>query len=377
MRVLEIGKFYPPQHGGMERVLHNLATGLVRRGHAVRALVAAPGEDASHETRDGVEVVRVGNWGTLRSVPVCPGLPAAVRASLRDFDPDVVHLHVPHPLGALAWWLARDRRPLVVTYHSDIVRQRRLGALYAPLGRRTLSGAAAIHVTSEALIDSSRTLAPWRDRCHAIPLGVDTAHWAEPSAAGVQRWIDAYGGRFLLFVGRLVYYKGVNVLLEALRDTEIPLVVAGDGPMRHEWETLARVLGLGDRVHFVGEVAEDALPALYGAAHAFVLPSQAPSEAFGLVQLEAMAAGLPLVVTRASAGVVSVHEGDRTALLVDVGDPDALRRALVRVFEDDDLARRLGDAARHRVRAFYELDHAVVRVEDLLARAVRGRSTAP
>ena len=130
-------------------------------------------------------------------------------------------------------------------------------------------------------------------------------------------------------------------------------------------------------MHFVGEVAEDALPALYGAARAFVLPSQAPSEAFGIVQLEAMAAGLPLVVTRASEGVVSVHEGDTTALLVDRADPEGLREALLRVWEDDTLARELGEAARKRVRAFYELDHSVERVEDLLLRAVRGRSTAP
>lgn len=377
MKVLEIGKFYPPQRGGMETVLHDLSTGLARRGHAVRALVAAPGEDSSRDVIDGVEVERSGNWGTVRSVPVCPTLPADVRRALREFDPEVVHLHVPHPLGALAWTLARDARPLVVTYHSDIVRQRVLGALYGPLGRKVLASADAIHVTSEGLIASSRTLAPFREKCRAIPLGVDTQRWTNPSPVRVQQWIDDVGQRFVLFVGRLVYYKGLEVLIEAIRDTPVHVVVAGDGPMRTEWETLAKVLGVADRVRFLGEVGEDALPALYGAARAFVLPSQAPSEAFGLVQLEAMAAGLAMVVTRASEGVVSVHDGDKTALLVDLRDVDGLRDALLRVWEDDDLVRRLGDAARTRVRAFYELDHSVERVEDLLLRAARGRSTAP
>jgi rhamnosyl/mannosyltransferase len=377
MKVLEIGKFYPPQRGGMETVLHDLSAGLVRRGHRVRAIVAASGEDAVHETVDGVELRRLGNWGTIRSVPFCPSLPSEVRTSLRDLDPDVVHLHLPHPLGAVAWLVARDGRPLVVTYHSDIVRQRALGALYAPVGDRVLRRAEVIHVTSEALADQSRTLARWRHKCRAVPLGVDVEHWSKPDPARVQEWIDDLGPRFVLFVGRLVYYKGIDVLLEALRGTEVRLVVAGDGPMRTEWETLSKVLGLSDRVRFLGEVGERALPALYAAARAFVLPSQAPSEAFGLVQLEAMAAGLPLVVSRASEGVASVHEDGTTALLVERGDVEGLRDAVRRVHDDDDLARRLAEAGRRRVRAFYELEHTLDRVEALLLGAARGVSTAP
>lgn len=376
MKVLEIGKFYPPQRGGMETVLHDLSVGLVRRNHRVRAIVAATGEDAVLETLDGVEVRRLGNWGTIRSVPVCPSLPSEVRTSLRDFDPDVVHLHLPHPLGAVAWLLARDARPLVVTYHSDIVRQRALGALYAPIGDRVLRRAASIHVTSEALAAQSRTLARWRDKCHAVPLGVDTEHWSRPAPGRVQEWIDDLGPRFVLFVGRLVYYKGIDVLLEALRGNDVRLVIAGEGPMRTEWETLSKVLGLAERVRFLGEVSSETLPALYAAARAFVLPSQAPSEAFGLVQLEAMAAGLPLVVARASEGVVSVHEDGSTALLVDRGDVEGLRDALQRVHDDDDLARRLAEAGRRRVRAFYELEHTLDRLEALLADAAMGSRTA-
>ena len=295
----------------------------------------------------------------------------SVGRTLREFEPDVVHLHLPHPLGVVAWLISRDRRPLVVTYHSDIVRQRALGALYAPIGRRALGSARFIHVTSEALLRESRTLAPFRARCRPIPLGVRTSIWERPSPTRVQQWIDELGRRFLLFVGRLVYYKGIDVLLEALRGTQLRVVIAGDGPMRAEWETLSRVLGVHDQVRFLGEVADGALPALYAAARAFVLPSQAPSEAFGLVQLEAMAAGLPLVVARASEGVVSVHEEGTTALIVDCGDVDGLRQAMLDVWEDDDLVRRLADAARRRVRAFFELDHSIDRIEALLVEASR------
>ena len=377
MRVLEIGKFYPPQRGGMETVLHDLCRGLVRRGHGVRALVAAAGETGSVETVEGVQVHRIPNWGTVRSVPMCPSMPSAIRASLRDFDPDVVHLHLPHPVGVLGWLLARDGRPMVVTYHSDIVRQRVLGLFYGPIRGRVLRRARSIHVTSEALMASSRTLRPVRGRCAAIPLGVETGRWSEAPALRVQQWMDELGPRFLLFVGRLVYYKGLDVLFEALRETVIPVVVAGDGPMRAEWETLARVLGLKEQVRFLGEVGDEALLGLYHAAHAFVLPSTAPSEAFGLVQLEAMAAGLPIVAARASEGVASVHVPNETALVVPPRDPVALRQALVRLWSDDALAQRLGRGAQQRVRAFYELDHTLDRMESwLLQAAGSGRITA-
>lgn len=377
MRVLQIGKFYPPQRGGMETMLHDLARGLVARGHTVRVLVAAAGEDASDDEIDGVRIRRVANWGTLRSVPLCPSLPSELRRALREFDPEIVHLHLPHPLGAMGWLLARDGRPLVVTYHSDIVRQRWLATLYEPFGAKLLAGARSIHVTSEELVQSSRVLRPRRDRCQVIPLGVDTARWAQPPAARVQQWMDELGPRFLLFVGRLVYYKGLDVLFEALRDTTVPVVVAGDGPMRAEWETLAHVLGLGGQVRFLGEVGDEALLALYHAAHGFVLPSTAPSEAFGLVQLEAMACGLPVVAARASAGVSSVHVENETALLVPARDPAALRSALLRLWADDSLAARLGHAGRQRVRGFYELEHILDRMTAWLLQCTRsGRNTA-
>ncbi len=375
MRILEIGKYYAPQRGGMETALVDLCEGLAGRGHQVRAVVASPDDRTVAEKVGRVEVRRVASWGVVRSVPVCPSLPATVRAALRDFRPDLMHLHLPHPLGALAVLSARSDVPLLLSYHSDIVRQRRLLRLWSPVGRRLLDHAQRIHVTSQALVDTSPVLAPYRDRCVAVPLGVRTERFARPDPARVQQWIDELGPDFVLFVGRLVYYKGLDVLFEALRGTSIRVVIAGEGPMRTEWETLSRVLGVAAQVRFLGEVSDRALPALYGAARAFVLPSQEPSEAFGLVQLEAMAAGLPMVVCRASEGVVSVHEEGRTALLVPTRDPDALRSALLRVCEDEGEAAALGRAAQKRVRAFYALEHCVARMESLML-ALIGRSRA-
>lgn len=375
MRILQIGKFYPPQRGGMETVLAELCQALVVRGHELEVVVASKDDDSHSDRIGGVLVHRVAQWGTVASVPVCPSMPAKVREVIRRFRPDVVQLHLPHPVGVLAWQSARSRVPLVVSYHSDIVRQRWLGRLWSPVRARTLRAASVIHVTHQALADNSRSLAPVRDKCRVIPLGVDVARWSHPDPARVQTWIDELGPRFVLFVGRLVYYKGIDVLLEAVRETTLPIVLAGDGPMRAEWETLSRVLGVADQVRFLGEVSAQSLPALYAAASSFVLPSNAASEAFGVVQLEAMAAGLPMVVCRASDGVASVHVEGETAILVPPNDPEALREALVAVHEDREVATAMGRAAHQRVKAFYDIDRVHDRFEDLLLTAA-GRSTA-
>jgi glycosyltransferase involved in cell wall biosynthesis len=377
MRILELGKFYPPHRGGMESSLELLCRGLVRRGHEVRVLVAADDRHASAQSCDGVHIRRLSNWGEVRSVPMLPSLFGALRSELRDHPPDVLHLHLPHPLGMWATrWLARSER-LMITYHSDIVRQRWLAKSLAHDRQKVLARASRIHVSSEALLQESVDLSRHRSRCEAIPFGVEIEKYREHDPLRHQRWTDRLGQHYALCVGRLVYYKGVDVLLEALRETTIPLVVVGDGPLRTEWETLARVLGLEGQVHFVGEISAESLRALYQGARLFVLPSQERSETFGLVQLEAMAAGCPIVVCRASGGVASVHEEGRTAVMVPPHDVDALREAVVDLWEDEARRRDLSHAALDRVRAFFDAGRSVDRIEALLAQVASGSSTAP
>ncbi len=377
MRILEVGKYYPPHRGGMESSLEALCRGLVARGHEVHALVAAEGRSASIASVDGVRVERLENWGELRSVPWVPTLFSRLRRLQTQWRPDVVHLHLPHPL---AMWVCRwsmGNTPLVVTYHSDIVRQRWLGRLISRDRQKVLGLARIIHVSSEALAAESRDLRPHRQKCQVVPFGVEVDYFRQPDPLRSQRWREKVGPDYALCVGRLVYYKGIDVLFEALRETTIPLVIVGEGPLRTEWETLAQVLGLADQVHFVGEVSRESLRALYQGARLFVLPSQERSETFGVVQLEAMAAGCPLVVCRASGGVASVHEEGKTAVLVPPRDPSGLREAIVELWEDESRRREMSTAALHRVRAFFDQSRSVERIEGLLAQAVRGTSTAP
>jgi rhamnosyl/mannosyltransferase len=373
MRILQLGKYWHPQRGGMETLLEQYSEGMVRRGHRVRVLVSAVDDGDTREVTDsGVELWRCARIGELASAPICPSLPGAVRRSMVDFDPEVVHLHLPNPLAAACWLALGRARPLVVTYHSDIVRQQGLLRLWSPWRDRVLARARYIHTTSEALIQSSPVLARFPDRCRAIPPGIDPNRWTGPEPEDVAAWGERIGRDAFLFVGRLVYYKGLDVLLDSIRGTDLRLAICGDGPLRAEIEHLAA--GLGDSVVFLGDVDADRMPALFAACRGFVLPSVAPSETFGVVQLEAMAAQLPLVVSTASAGVASVHEGANSALLVQPGSPEALRAAMLRVRDEPGLAARLVSAGSELVRSRYELEDRLDQLEELLVSA--GRSTA-
>jgi rhamnosyl/mannosyltransferase len=311
--------------------------------------------------------------GEFASVPLCPALPSMLRRSLAELDPDVVHLHLPNPLAALAWLGARDDRPLVVTYHSDIVRQRLLLRAWSPWRNRVLRRARFVHTTSEALIDASPVLREHRGRCRAIAPGIDPEPWRHPDPRRVGSWRDRIGEGVFLFVGRLVYYKGVEFLLDALRGTDLRVAICGDGPLRAELE--ARALELPGQVFFLGDVGEEELPALHAASTGFVLPSVAASETFGVVQLEAMAARRPLVVSRASEGVVAVHAGAQSAVLVPPGDPDALRDAMLRVRDEPALRASLVDAADALLRERYVLADRIADLEGMLYEAT-GRRTA-
>ncbi len=372
MRILELGKYYPPHRGGMETVLRRTCLGLSARGHRVQVLVSGDGLRSRSETLEGVEVLRLGRWGQWRSLSLNPGLPWAIRRVVRRFRPQIVHLHLPNPAMAVAWSFLGDRGlPLVISYHSDIVRQRWLGRLLEPLRQRVLTRAAAIVVSSEDLLERSGSLRPHRARCVVIPLGVDVGEVEGESGGGDAS--DATGlpwTRYYLFVGRMVYYKGLDVLLAALKEEEMPLAVVGDGPLRRRWEALSRRWGLQERVRFLGEVGSDRLDTLYRSCHALVLPSTAPSETFGLVQLEAMARGRPVVAARASGGVASVQEDGVTGLLVPPGDAPALRDALRALWDDPGQAGRMGEAARRRVRTHFDERTSIDRLAALLERAV-------
>ncbi len=380
MRILQLGKYYTPDKGGMETALRHLAEGLLAAGHDVRVMVAGRRPRSGREDLPGVPggLVRAGALGTWNSQPLTLTLPRLLRRELADFRPDIVHLHLPNPLACLAWRIAARspaarRSLLVIWHHADIVRQRVGARLVEPLVQSALAGAAGICVSSEAWRRASRQLAPWRDRVRVIPFGIDLRPFLSQEPQG--------DGPFL-FVGRLVPYKGVSELLEAVAGLPAArLDIVGTGP---QWAQLSRRIAAPDlqgRVRLLGEVADADLPSLMARSRALVLPSLDRSETFGLVLVEAMAAGLPLVTSDLSTGVRELNRPGETGWLVPPGDRDALRAALAAVLADREAARALGRNGRRLAVANYArsrlADDLVAWYGELLSAAGSGTRGSP
>ncbi len=352
----------------MERVLQLLAEGECGRVDT-RVLAANSGPRTVEEMYRGVAVTRVARFGAVGTVALSPGFPRRLARSRAD----VVVVHEPNPLALLSYWLARPAGRLVVWFHSQVIPHRWFYRFYGPLLRWGLRRADAIVVSSPRLIEHAHELAPHRDKCVVVPFGIDPRGFASTPALQ-EAALNArarYGRPLLLFVGRLVPYKGVDVLLRALCGLEAHAVVVGSGPLDGELRRLADALAVTRQVHFVGEVSDADLLALYHACDVFVLPSVAPNEAFGVVQLEAMACAKPIVSTDLPTGVPWVNRDGETGLIVAPGDPHALRRAIARLLEDPVLREKLGRQGRRRLHAEFTVERMVERVTALYARLTR------
>ncbi len=363
LRVLQVGKFYPPEEGGMETHLEGLCQHLRDRVD-VEVLVAARSRRTVHEVVEGVSVTRVGTWATIRSAPLCPDL----RRLIRESPADVLHLHHPNPSAFLSYLASGHRGRLVVTYHSDVVQQRLLNIVFDPIVRAVLRRADAIIVSSQEYLDTSTMLERYRDRCVVIPMAIDPDGYAAADPAAVAAIRDRYGDRLVLAVGRLVYYKGLEFLIRAMPRIRGHALIVGQGPERDALAAEAVALGVADRVTLLGHVP-DTRP-YYRAARVFAMPSHLRSEAFGIVQLEAMAAGLPVVNTQIPSGVPGVSVDGITGVTVAPGDPAALADAVNRLLDDPALAARLGAAGRRRVAERYTLDGMTERTLAVYANVV-------
>jgi rhamnosyl/mannosyltransferase len=369
LQVLHVGKFYPPHMGGMETHLQALC-GELGKSVDVRVIVANDHRSTNEETVDSVPVVRVPTWLTLASTPLAP----AMIGKLRAYRGDILHLHCPNPMAVMAYLASGYPGRVVVTYHSDMVRQKTLGPLFEPFLHAALTRSAAIITTSPNYLETSRILGRHRERCHVIPLGIpiqDFEHCDPTAAAGIRQ---QYGDRLIVAVGRLVYYKGFEYLIRAMTRVCGKLLLIGEGPLRGQLGALASELGIADRVVFLGKVDHHRLVACYHAALAFVLPSIARSEAFGIAQVEAMAAGLPVVNTQLDSGVpfVSLHE--QTGFTVPPEDSDALADALNRLLKNAALRRSLGKAASLRANNEFSLRAMVSATASLYDRVICGHA---
>lgn len=379
LRVCHLGKYYHPAPGGIEAHVRTQALAQAALGLDVRVFCVdhRRGGPTVVERDGNVEVMRLGR---LASVPMikldaCPDLPGL----LARIDADILHLHAPNPTMSLALLRARPALPLVITYHSDPAGHPIRGAAFLALERLIYRRAAAVMPTSPPYAEGSRFLQRYRDRLTVVPLGIDLGPFREPSAgdrAEAARIRAAYAGPLWLGCGRQVYYKGFHNAVQALARAPGTLLLIGSGPDRTALEALAGRLGVGDRVAFLGQVPRT-VP-YYLAADALWFPSNARSEAYGLVQIEAMASGCPVINTRIPhSGVPWVCPDGETGLTVPVDDPAALAEAAARLLSEPGLRDRLAAAGRRR--AAEEFDHRVMAERSLAVyrRVLAGEPAEP
>jgi rhamnosyl/mannosyltransferase len=354
MRIVMVNKYYPPHIGGIEAHVCDLSEALVAAGCEVRVIVCNDKRRYVEESVHGVEVIRLPRLFERASTPVTRHFGSVLAHEAKAAD--VLHFHFPYPWGEFEWigQPASKQAPFVVSYHSDIVRQKAALAVYRPFLNKFLDRARLILAASPQIIEYSPFLSSRVRKCRQVDYGLPLSRIAD-GADAIQRGRELraeYGGRpLVLFVGRLVYYKGIAVLAEALPQINADFVVIGAGPDRGLLESAAlraTAAGWQGSVRHIAYASDEDLCAWYHAADLLVLPSVESSEAFGLVQIEAAAAGIPSVSTRLTSGVPYANLDGVTGLTVTPGDAVALAGAINTLLADDALRSRLGRQARAR-----------------------------
>jgi glycosyltransferase involved in cell wall biosynthesis len=377
LRVCHLGKFYPPAPGGVETHVQTLARAQARAGAAVQ-VVCVNHRDASStdvtwrplgstptvvESDDGVRVVRLGRRASVSRLDMCPSLLSTLWR-LREERTDIVHVHAPNPTMFLALATLPPFSTLVVTHHSDVVKQRVLGRVFAPVERRVHERTALVLSTSEAYAGGSPVLQGLGAKVRPLPFGVDLRPFAIPSPGALAcetRLRSELGQPLWLAVGRLVYYKGLMTAIDALARLPGRLLVVGTGPLGPALRAHAKARGVADRIEWLGHVDADKLVGAYRAATALWFPSNARSEGFGLVQVEAMASGCPVINTAIPhSGVPWVSRDGESGLTIPVGDHEALAAASRRLLDEPGLRARLGARAIERARSDFD-DGAMAR----------------
>ncbi|NLP26681.1 MAG: glycosyltransferase [Clostridiales bacterium] len=355
MKILQVNKLYYPHIGGIETVVQNIAEGLNDRTD-MEVLVCQPKGKAISEVVNDVFVSRSGSMGTLFSMPISLSFISDFKKKAKKSD--IVHIHMPFPLADLACIMSEYKGKVVVSWHSDVVKQKKLMLFYKPIMKRFLRRADKIIVATKGHIDGSEYLKPYRSKCEVIPYGLDIEDYEdiEDFRPILSDLLVSKQNKKVLFTGRLVYYKGVEVLINAFEKViGCELFIVGRGSLETELQSRVEELGLSDKVHFMGNLSFEELKYAFADCDIFVLPSVANSEAFGIVQMEAMVYGKPVINTSLPTGVPHVSLDGQTGITVPPNDVLALAGAIQKLADDDDLRGKFGQNAYIRTREKFSM----------------------
>jgi len=371
MKVLQFGKFFPPDIGGMETFMFDLTEELSRKIKC-DVLCSNSKNKTLVEKRDNYIVTRAASLGRILSTSLSPAMIYQLKMIGNNYD--VIHMHLPDPMAALAFFLVRPKSKLVLHWQSDIVRQKFLLKIYEPLQYWLLKRADRIIATSPKYATDSIYLDKYKNKCVIISLGINPNKLTadnEKVAATKNKYRDK---PIILFVGRLIYYKGIEYLVEAMRDVDGYLLIIGGGPLKDKIRDLIEKLALTKKVFLLGRIEDDDLGSYYKACDLLCLPSIHKSEAYGLVQLEAMNFGKPVVSTIIKgSGVDWVNQSDITGLTVEPKNPKALAGALNKIIQDPGRGKILGQNGKTRFEREFNIKITAARINNLYREILRNQ----
>ena len=346
MRVLHFYKTsFPDTMGGTEQVINQIARGANKLGVKTDVLSLTPDRVARTVEINGYLAHRARMDIQIASTSI--SVSAFLRFSQLAKKADVIHYHFPWPFMDVVHFATRMKKPTVVTYHSDIIRQKYLLRLYRPLMQKFLTSVDRVVATSPNYLATSDVLAKLSDKVSVIPIGLDKTTYPQPTPAQLQYWREKLGPKFFLFVGVIRYYKGLHILLEAAQGTDYPIAIVGAGPIEQELKVQAAQLGLRN-IHFLGHLPDEDKVALLTLCYGVVFPSHLRSEAFGISLLEGAMYSKPMISSEIGTGTTFINIGDKTGLVVPPSDPVALRQAMRYLWEHPKEAADMGRCAEER-----------------------------
>lgn len=351
IKVLHFFKtYFPDSMGGVEQVIFQLAEGCAAGGVESEVLYLSDrgaarnervGHHIAHRSKLDLHVASTGfSWSAVGDFKALAS------------QADLIHYHFPWPFMDLVHFASRTGKPSVVSYHSDIIKQKTLLKLYQPLMIRFLGAMDRIVVSSPDYAASSPVLQRFPEKLSVIPFGLDPATYPKPSAERLTHWRGRFPGKFFLFVGALRYYKGLNYLLDAAKATGLPVLILGGGHLEAELKAYAQQLDVSN-VHFLGGLPDEDKAALLTLCHAFVFPSHLRSESFGISLLEGAMYDKPMISCDIGSGMSYINRAGETGLVIPPRDPQALAAAMQTLWNDEAMASAMGAAAARRFQQLF------------------------
>jgi rhamnosyl/mannosyltransferase len=370
MRVLHFYKTaFPDTMGGTEQVIHQISSGATKLGVKTDVLSLTPDRQARTVEIDGYLAHRARLHLHIASTGFSAS--AFLRFSQLAKQADVIHYHYPWPFMDLVHFATRVKKPTLVSYHSDIIRQKYLLKLYSPLKNRFFESVDRIVTSSPNYLASSHVLQRYADKVNVIPYGLNKATYPQVEPKKLAFWQDKLGTKFYLFVGVLRYYKGLHILLEAAQGTDYPIAIVGAGPLEQELKAQAVRLGLRN-IYFLGRLPDEDKVALLSLCYGFVFPSHLRSESFGISLLEAAMYGKPMISCEMGTGTTFINIADETGLVVPSDDPVELRQAMRYLWDHPVMALTMGKRAEERYWEQFTADQMVRSYVALYGDLVKG-----